>query len=490
MQPLKHFKILLVLLIVATTSAYGQIEPQWYVKDGIGRSQGGYPENQVVGSSLTVNNFPPPNVLCDSRARDDFFAIFDNGTYYLDRGDSTYRYVSNTLSLQAEDNFRILYLSATNPYDEDPPDALVSVSSPSVSGGNPIFASPNKTILSANHNVVPGKDITLIINNAKIDKGTYVLRLNKIVYTSSISDAAESGTVSSLFAPSPLFGGNFATTNTSVEGTGEQAIDSIILDINKNRPYTYINLRSSDVLESLIVNENEGAPNQVQFELYDAKNDAIIATWSEEIRGIFDPNEIVPIKVCSKEDQAPRTKYSCSFQNNNNASAGNLVVDIPSLVQASEVKIVSFSIDDTVMPIAKITPINDTSGSLRFVFDTTITIRPCETSGKPGKVIFEFCMPEEVGRRLDNSTTEMSHAGMMSSFKLDYNEPRCRLSNKKSEVTLASYMKDCSLWTQPVTCNECFDEELEIVNWLLKYWWVFLVIFMAGLSVNWWKSKN
>ncbi len=212
-----NFKLIIFLFLSICTinflnSQITKVDSQWYVLNKNGRSLGSvnatgqYPYGNylnanninIIGTTSPIvlnpctNTSPPayPNPCALGIARNDLFIIYENGSYFNSRD------LSSPIPWQIQEiKFNTLnkvkYLYFTNIYEEDDPPQNIEVNN---SGSNandlPNFIPPSHTMTS-NHDIVRGKDYTIIIpfNLIKDSCGSillpypkYSLKINPVNY--------------------------------------------------------------------------------------------------------------------------------------------------------------------------------------------------------------------------------------------------------------------------------------------------------------------
>ncbi len=223
---MKFNTILLVTLffIIAAKGIIGQTPDKWFIKNGeyiTGYSGSSYSRTSVLGSTtkfFDINGVRHPALIDLSTPHikygNDIFIIFDNGTYYNSRyinpqplyanGDPT-KYGYNIQLSPPGNSYpyfsNIKYLYFTDKYeDDDPPSNSLIPPSNSIKFSFPILGSnnpnnlesinitgynQNSNILSANHDIVKGREITIIVpiincNNPKLTYDGNILNYEPI----------------------------------------------------------------------------------------------------------------------------------------------------------------------------------------------------------------------------------------------------------------------------------------------------------------------
>lgn len=191
---------LMVLFILTSTTINGQIPDKWFIKNGYfitGHDGSSYTRTNVSGSTskfFDINGVRHPAPIDplnpEIKYGNDIFIIFNDGSYYNSRylssqpfnalPDPTIFGYNIQLAQQGSLNpyfSNIKYLYFTDKYEEDdPPSNAIKLSFPTSWNNNPNNLTPviinsynqydlSKTFndLSANHDIVKGREITIIV---------------------------------------------------------------------------------------------------------------------------------------------------------------------------------------------------------------------------------------------------------------------------------------------------------------------------------------
>jgi hypothetical protein len=393
------FSYLLVLFTLISSVLYGQpSDKQWYVVDGKGWD--GEVHLNQIDTKLTIKNIGLPNTDCDSRAKDDIFIIFEDGSYYTSRySNIPFSYYDEgdaaSLSLHAPEGKNIKYLYATNVYDNDPPPLNISVN-PSITNSiytvSPLDSGP---IITLNHNPVldPYKDFTVIIDLSNennfgnslyldfeiIDHLGNILTLDRDNRERNI-DYAEVLQNSSVFKNGSDYFNVLMANSEGFHYSNSEIISSpnigrIVLNnqINQIRN-VYINLK----LKSLIPLDSN---YQISFTLRD-NNNKFIAQLKDTIRHAHDPNVLEVQELCT-ECKKRYAKYRCFFYNRTTTPANGLAVSIPfpDHIDTNDIRIVSAKVDGRILNTDSIT-IKLEEEKVIFIFPAGESTKQCEGSNE------------------------------------------------------------------------------------------------------------
>lgn len=181
-----NFKSIVILFLSICTinilnSQITKVDSQWYVLNGSGRSFGSvsstgeYPYgNLLTNAPFTIHSIGAPSTINPDGSirtpipRNDLFIIFDNGTYFNSKDPypsipfNTSGSTCFETPIAMGQHIKPQYLYFSNIYEEDDPPQSISVDN---IGIIPIYQIPisNSNDLNTNHDIVRGKDLTLII---------------------------------------------------------------------------------------------------------------------------------------------------------------------------------------------------------------------------------------------------------------------------------------------------------------------------------------
>ncbi|HUR31805.1 MAG TPA: hypothetical protein VMZ69_10270 [Saprospiraceae bacterium] len=374
---------LMTLMFLIANSVAGQPDKQWLIWNKLGK-EGTQPDgifnkyqNTINNASFTLFNVRQASYIPVTRpARTDLFIIYEDGTHYNSRNVADpgfFRPTTTSLASYTNHNFtanhsagNVAYGYLSRSYEGDDPPGSVRAASASGGQNNPPFTFtettytagielPNDTLL-ANHDVVKGKDITLIIDQSKL--ALYAKQRNMtsnfyLVFDELSPARPEFASVAkgNYFAVEPIFfrsthhadEAGYPVNTFSYNSTNPERVQ-LVYDANANKQYTYINLRPTSAIDSYGPDE-KGARYNAIFKIVDGSNQTITRT-SEAILMSFDPNLIrVDSVVCNGPDQI--VYYYLQFQNTSPLAAATVVttsVSFPSQFDLSTFQVSEYSI--------------------------------------------------------------------------------------------------------------------------------------------------
>lgn len=417
---MKQFVLFLAFILFISLTAAAQVDNQWYVVDKTGWQFNRH--SSAIGSSVRINGIDAPNVN-QPNARDDIFIIFEDGTCYLDRGRTAgWRYnpipVKHQMKIQG--NKDIDYMYFTNVYDDDDGPDTVDVESVSqFTNVDVVSTSPLKAV-QANQSVVPGKDITLVLNVSNTDSPwvpegfsqeeydvdpihtQFDIFFDKFTFADLVDG---DGIVSSAGLNAAQYRSNMFEPSRVFRGQDEfiHPIDRVqSFDLTENKltvqmegNYSgpvYINLRSTERVAELINDENIEAPTASIFTIV-SEQDTI--HYAERNGDTHDPNFIEARAICNGECQS--VYYYGQFYNAFEAPANGLGLDfvLPADLDANSVE-KSFEIKLGGRLLSSTEYSITVTGSLvEIVFEPTLATRTITRSNSLVKdttmVQFEFC---------------------------------------------------------------------------------------------------
>ncbi len=316
-----HFLIVLSLSLFSLCLVHAQ-DNQWYIKNGAGcNSSAG-----SVNHQFHISNLAYPCTSCHAYARKDILVIYQNGEHYNSRnkpslinspifGPTSPHYNFNFKSLYTSSAIKYLYL--TNIYQGDDPPEMVGVNNCTSPCSNPFDFSTTTPVrrITANHDIVKGKDITLILklDGVALPCTLKMHRLIRNVTTYPESIVPNCFTKSTVFQTNFTYGGYLITEPASSD-LSELIISNINTKFNSN--YLYVNLKPSAILNNgnYFPDEANVVKYKMAFELFSNMN-TMIDSLQEELRDSHDPNFIRVEKICRKSSGEQFVFYHAQFQN-------------------------------------------------------------------------------------------------------------------------------------------------------------------------------
>ena len=305
-------KIALTLLsIFYTVLMMGQADGQWLVDNG------------GLSSNFYVVNMEPPCPPCNPLADNDFFVIYEDGQHYNSRyswsgtiPNNLNASVLKPVEVVKNHSADVAYFYLTNLYEgDDWPPAAVSTSSTGPNQDHIIEITTPPTPISANHDIVRGKDITLVLSQSQfaniIKPAKYVLKFNTVIENAT-GDPIQ---VNNPFTVSRVFDIASGDTyyypiNVNLDNFGSSPISQIEIPLTSfsGVDYIYINLRPSiNLMPYYPVTENTSDYSMLfQVDAYNGSGGLIssnITQHKEEIRDSHDPNfvKVESINKCGQE---------------------------------------------------------------------------------------------------------------------------------------------------------------------------------------------
>ncbi|MEO5907009.1 MAG: hypothetical protein ABIQ11_09795, partial [Saprospiraceae bacterium] len=244
---------------------------------------------------------------------------------------------------------------------DDPPEMVRAKSPHGGENPDPIkFATttPSEPI-TANHNVVSGKDITIIIDMVAIldmqannpGEKDYYLVFDSL---ESISTATAAPPAANYFTVQPSFHNHlhhsesgYPTNTYSYDASTPQRV-KLLYDPAKR--YTYINLRPTSAINRYGPDAS-GARYRALFRIVD-KSNAVVTQRTEDITLSFDPN-LIRVDSVTCHDNQQMVYYYLQFQNTSETQAANDVavkVKFPAIFEEDKFEILEWSLRGSPFP--------------------------------------------------------------------------------------------------------------------------------------------
>ncbi|MGB3078004.1 MAG: hypothetical protein WBB31_02915 [Saprospiraceae bacterium] len=342
--------LIFVSLIFIIPLSSAQADLQWMISNGTGKmglvpagNQNFYPPNTPINLEFTLQGVTLPGSGTAPKVRNDVFVIYKNFEYYNSRYDVLDNhgfFYNNTdaTNLVVNHNFKINpglgigYFYLTNTYEGDdlpqnvrvPTGNLVTNQVPYTPG------SPNTRILSANHDVVINKDITLIINYDSLLHQTdfdttksVFLRFNQVEPINGTNRT--SGNILNL---QPVFVNNAGSLTAGFPSNTYSDADPGVVALNtKVQKYGYINLRPTLWAYQNYGPDQKGNPrfNAVFTIINRAK---IFGEIKEPLRASHDPNFLRVDSICMASDRSYVVFYHLEFENVSETGTNTLKVAV------------------------------------------------------------------------------------------------------------------------------------------------------------------
>ena len=377
----KLFNLICILLIGA--QLIGQANDlQWLIlnykgKDGV--NQANPPGNNYVNHFNTNTDFfldgiAHPNTAVFSKNKNDIFIIYNDGTFYSSRvkdpnNNGPGFFYSNNLKItkhyftNVEAN-KIQYLYLSNIYEDDdiPPGVKAKAEDmPVVGNGFDSFTIPDDSEtpaqdIFANHDVVMNKDITLILDTAKILQAAHAANITtgphfqfEVYFDKIISKSGPQNYQGNFFASSPVFhaanGPDIAMyPNQGVSFINNAAKATVTLG---SAEFIYLNLRPTTSVNPYMPGINGLVSHQAVFTVKTPGPNAVeFAHLNEDIRSAHDPNSVRILSICT--DKAGNYIVTCRlmFVNTSNTSPGKIYTkfNLPAIADQNCLEITEWNI--------------------------------------------------------------------------------------------------------------------------------------------------
>ncbi len=423
-------------LIFLINLSFGQIENQWLIWNISGRDgtlPG--PNNFVspISTQFTLMGITPPDRVNISNAKNDIFIIYTDGQHFNSRAMNSPVYFYNGADFNAtpmvtdhkfvKDSLvtglaKVQYLYLTNRYEGDDPPARVRALSNT--RGNPsttyTISTTQSPMLSADHDVVLNKDITVIINYDSLTKfhtknfladSTYELRFDGIqpIRSQSVSYGNDVLNLQPVFGTSP-------TSPLAAVYKGSTSPPPMVEKIPLNPGsdhYGYVNFRKTTVDFPPL---SDGSPQYFAvFTLL--KNNQFVRALAEPIRASHDPNYLEVKSICQADDGSYLVTYHLQFENTSNVQADSLKVKVefPSQFDLSCLKIVEWHVVQACSG-----SLNITGNTCTFIFKNHPPIIHNRTDRSKGIGYVEFKVKVTAGFNLEDPANSLSLGTPIVSF--------------------------------------------------------------------------
>ncbi|MBK9720139.1 MAG: hypothetical protein IPO78_00800 [Saprospiraceae bacterium] len=357
-----YFKSILVFTAIIfwnnlLNSQITKVDSQWYVLNYEGRSFGSvgttgqYPYlNQMVDGNSVVKIIgtstpstylpclaptPPanPNPCVLNIPRNDLFIIYKDGSYY------------NSIDLATplpwtspEFNFnstkKIAYLYFSNIYEEDDPPQSIRVENQSsgISNDLPAHTPPNN-IMTTNHDIVRGKDLTLIIpHQIPISCASINLHISNALYDDD-TPVLISGNQVPILKLNKVFDNNWSyhlNAGTPLNNSNNYVSQINNITFPSGIKYHFFNFNADFENDPNLIGKT------VKIEAYCSANPAVpIATLTTAISDIHDPN-FIEVKCiykkkkpwyCPFSQDRYFVKYFVQFMNDGDMPVNSVIVN-------------------------------------------------------------------------------------------------------------------------------------------------------------------
>ncbi len=329
--------VLLIVFILKVVGLHSQSDLQWYIVDGKGKTGISMAGNNTYGVSNINNSFVISKVGLTGSAgpKNDIFIIFDKNTHFNSRtlGNNWYeeRLGDSTQYYKFTEDPKYLYY--TNLYEgEDDPPACVRVNS--ADELNPAYPTISFTEqispVYANHDVVIGKDITVIIKNPNLgqekqEESAQSSNLFKLYFDKAVLEPSNIFDGSSFVYPST--NGNYVVNDNFVS-----------LFFNNNTKYIYLNFNAFS-------SGGNPAKESINFDLK-TSTDVLVYSHSERIRESHDPNYVEVLNIFEKNPREYWAHMHVQCYNDSREAHVNdaqIALSFPATVDASTLELTDWS---------------------------------------------------------------------------------------------------------------------------------------------------
>ncbi len=421
----------------------GQADVQWLINNSKGKNglkTDGITNSYVntpIGPNFTLSGVKHAAYSITRPARADLFFIYDDGAHYNSRylaDPGFFVPIGTSLSTHTDHNFseshsggNIAYGYLTRSYESDDPPSSVKAASGTGGQNSTAFSFgttqysatseyPN-TVIRANHDVVKGRDITIIIDQFLLDslykqneRFDFSLVFNQIVPArAGISNAPNNN----YFQTQPIFYKHLHTDqpgfplNSFTYSSATPDRIKLLREVNKR--YTYINLRPTNAIDSYGPDAT-GARYNAIFDIVNSSN-VSVTQLAEPILQSHDPNFIrVDTIICNGSNQT--VFYHFQFQNTSPTTAAATVTTgftLPSSFDATSFSVLEYSMRGRTINTGNFT---EASGNYTFTFGTNSSLNVCVTpqdiTDCYGYIKFKVDVPNSVNLRNIQNSLELN----------------------------------------------------------------------------------
>jgi len=306
---------------------------QWLIMKGIGKdgvdpantSKNKYSNSFSGVTEFNLEGVTHPNIPLYNKNKNDVFIIYSDNTFFSSRikdpnvVDNGFFYSSdlsiNKHHLSTPNGKTMQYLYLTNIYEgDDPPHRVKAYGAGALQDPHPGFddfnippgsATPAQA-LSANHDVVRNKDITLILDNQKIKEaldyqGTdleYEVRFNKVYEKANHANFSEEV----FFTPREIFSPSSGQADVAIYpsscGSYNSNTNVITIDNVQASDFVYINLRPTTLLIPFYPGINGVPVYEAEFSISSQDSPGFNVLLNEDIRSAHDPNQLRIDSIC------------------------------------------------------------------------------------------------------------------------------------------------------------------------------------------------
>ena len=348
-------QIIALTLLTCSLNTLAQItDLQWLIADGKGKQGTSgefniYPTSNTIGFEFILSGVTMPNIDNHSEAYNDLFIIYDDGSHFNSRyNDPTdpFYVITGVFSTVVDHSFRtshssgIQYLYLTNGYEQDDLPRKLMVNNGTSPTLTPSSFSPITTpALSASHDAVLTKDITIVVNMDSVryylpGTGSYKLFFDGV---ETVSSPVVTTLGLDIYDPSPVFNGE----TVAEYPVGSMTISGEYAEVPDGpEKYRYLNLRAND--NALIYPPDQNGNPQYNA-LFRITNGSKTLQLTEPIRHSHDPNFLRVDSICREDDGSSHIYYHLEFENENDVATSTLYTNFklpahfdPSCIEATK----------------------------------------------------------------------------------------------------------------------------------------------------------
>ena len=396
------YVVLCLGLLFQGKQSNAQVSPDaaWYIRNTNGWNGESNRFMIPITNQSLISGVKVPNVGCNPNASHDIFVIYKNGLHYNSRNNSSpqrlnYENINSQSVLPFQNKTEdIAFAYLTSNYDVEPPPPSIKANA-SLSGSDPaqmnaiVYSSPKQSI-SANHCVVPQKDITLIIKNSDTAK-TYMVDLTNFFWTRN-NVVVNTYTKTDSYKSSPVFNGQ--TNNGFVLYGNTPEINPSMFKFEKvDSAFAYVNIKAVDVPTPLSLRIPNFNPNTdtVYARFILSNENGVVDTLDEPILDAFDPNYLHAKSIC-KNNSKRYVYYEGHFHNTSLVPADGLAFEftVPNTLSITDIQDWNIEVEGNALSSADYTV--QINGRVVLVKLTdTISCRSCvNTVPESGEVDFSF----------------------------------------------------------------------------------------------------
>ncbi|MFZ1676507.1 MAG: hypothetical protein WAT91_04485 [Saprospiraceae bacterium] len=404
--------------ILCTNLSFSQPEKQWLIWKSNGKVGTTYPTTNVINTQFELLGIKSPDLTSNPSARNDIFIIYSDGTHLNSRYQANPGFFYNANDFPSGNqnhNFNkatpgnVSYLYLTNRYEEDDLPQRLSVQPGNPSGVPHTYniGTSSSNMLSADHDVVYNKDITVIINYDSLrsfttkdspEAATYNLRFDGI--QTGINQPVSLG--NDVLDLQPVFGSGGSTALSAVYNGPTTVTPGEVVSLNPGTDhYGYVNFRKTSTAFPPLPN---GDPQfYAVFTL--SKNSQFVRALAEPIRASHDPNYLEVKSICQADDGSYLVTYHLQFENTSNVQADSLKVKVkfPSQFDLSCLKIIEWHVVQACTGRLKLS-----GNTCTFIFHNLFSIIHNRTDRSKGIGYVEFKVKVSAGVNLADPANSLS----------------------------------------------------------------------------------